>query len=314
VAAGLLLLTMAPNLAWNLRHGFATVAHTVADADLAQTGDGVRSSGSFDLRRAPGFLLAQFGVFGPIPFAALVGGAVVLGLRRGLTPEDTLLLAIALPPLAIILVEAAVSRANANWAAVTYAPGAVLVAAWLLRWRARWALVLALVSQGLAGAVFIGAVASPRFADRIGLANSFKRMRGWRDTAQAIENQARQSGPLSAIAVDDRFLFNAFSYYGRGYLAAQGRPPLKMWVRLNRPGNEAELAAPLTPAAGARVLVASAAPDHLQQELSEFRANSFGPLLQVRLDPKHERQVRLFLGLGFDPPPRLPVNGSPTRP
>ena len=40
-------------------------------------------------------------------------------------------------PLDFVTVQAFVSRANANWSGASYLPGAILVAAWLIRWRAK---------------------------------------------------------------------------------------------------------------------------------------------------------------------------------
>jgi 4-amino-4-deoxy-L-arabinose transferase-like glycosyltransferase len=93
------------------------------------------------------FIGSQFGVFGPIPFAVLVGGAIGLGARRRLQPADLLLLCLAAPPLLTVAAQAFVSRANANWAGVAYIAGSILAAAWLLRWNARRWLIAAVAIQ-----------------------------------------------------------------------------------------------------------------------------------------------------------------------
>ena len=56
-------------------------------------------------------------VFGPLPFAVLIGGGGLMIARRRLKPADLLLLCFAVPPLIAVAGEAFVSRANANWAA-----------------------------------------------------------------------------------------------------------------------------------------------------------------------------------------------------
>ena len=160
--------------------------------------------------------------------------------------------------------EAVAARANANWAGAAYAPGAVLVAGLLDRWRARGWQGAAVVTQGLIAVGFILSVSVPGLADAVGAGNAFKRARGWREDAAAIVAAARsahEQAPLTAVAVDDRFLFNALSYYARD---ADGRPagalpaPLRAWVHLARPANQAEAEAPLTKAFGAHVLAVSA--------------------------------------------------------
>ena len=75
VAIGLILL--APNIAWNARHGFPTLAHTAANADWARA--------HYSLTGVGEFALGQFGVFGPILLTALI---VRLALWRR-DPPDT---------------------------------------------------------------------------------------------------------------------------------------------------------------------------------------------------------------------------------
>ena len=121
---------------------------------------------------------------------------------------------------------------------------------------------------------------------------------------------------LSAIAVDDRFLFNTLAYYGRDFFARPGAPPLTIWLRKNQPGNQAEASAPLTPALGARVLVVSAA----EVKLSEDPDRKMGPraamiaedfvsartvdVSRTRLDRKRMRRAVLILGEDYRPRPK----------
>ncbi|MBW3560077.1 MAG: glycosyltransferase family 39 protein, partial [Proteobacteria bacterium] len=259
-AAGAAVLVWAPNLFWNATHGFATVAHT---ADNAQwSGDQL-----FNLGELVEFAGGQLGVFGPLPFLVLVtGGLAVLvrpRLRRGLRSEDLALLCLTLPPLAIVAVQAFISRANANWAVAAYAPASVLVAAWLVRSQAsrwaRWTLRGAVASQGLLAAVFLAAVISPAAASTLGLDNAFKRARGWEATTRVVTDWAGRR-PWTAVTTDDRFLFNAMAYYGREFWARPDAPPLRMWVRETQPQNQAETEAPLQPSEAGLVLHASLVP------------------------------------------------------
>jgi 4-amino-4-deoxy-L-arabinose transferase-like glycosyltransferase len=315
LAAGAALLLIAPNLAWNAAHGFATVAHLLANTDLVPAPDASPEAASaFDLRQAPGFLASQLGVFGPIPFVVLAGGAVAAVRRGRIAPADRLLLALVAPPLVLVLVQAIAARANANWAAAAYVPASILVAAWLVRWRARLWLVAAVAVQGAAAIAFLVAAARPELADRAGLSNSLKRVRGWAATTEVILARARAEPGLSAVAVDDRFLFAAMTYYGREALAAPGTPPLRMWMRRPWANTEAESAAPLRPAEGRRVLAASLEDVYLDEMRGDFpRATPPRPA-EIPLDPSRRRRVSTFVGETLHPAPRDPRSGLPSRP
>ncbi|HEV7384618.1 MAG TPA: glycosyltransferase family 39 protein, partial [Phenylobacterium sp.] len=113
LAAGTFLLVLGPNLAWNATHGFATLQHTAAAANW--TGRRLFNPGELGE-----FLASQFAAFGPIPFAVLIVGAALLAWRRRLEPADVLLLCFTLPPVAIVAVQAFVSRAHANWSGASY--------------------------------------------------------------------------------------------------------------------------------------------------------------------------------------------------
>lgn len=310
MAAGVMLALWSPNLAWNALHHFQTLAHTAADADwrdpASATAKGV---GLFDPRGAGGFVAGQFLVFGPVPFAALtVGLALVLARRRSLAGPDRLLACLLAPPLVLVFVEAAVARANANWAAAAYAPGTVLAAAWLgedaraRAWRG-WGLGV----QAVLAAAFMVAAADPALADAAGLGATFKRARGWRETTRRVDAFTRglqASGPVDAVAVDDRFLFNALTYYGRDGLGAGGAVPLRMWVHEAQARNQAELEHPLTQALGARVAFASI--PWTREARADFAQAGRVEAAAVPLDRRHARTLTLFEGRGFRPLARLP--------
>lgn len=283
---------LSPNLLWNAQHHFSTLEHTASNAHWGAQIGGLAELGDF--------LGSQFGVFGPLPFAVLIGGGVVMAVRRRLTKEDVLLLCFALPPLVVVAAQAFISRSNANWAASAYVAGSVLAAAWLVRWRAKWWLAGGLGLQALAAALFLTWAAWPRTADAMGVSNSFKRARGWSQTVEAIIDRARREPSLTAVAVDDRFLFNVAAYYGRDYFGKDG-PPLKMWVSGPVPGNQAEAEAPLTAAQGARVLAASLEGVYRDRMAADFARSEVVEISRVRLDPKRTRRTELLIGEGFAP-------------
>ncbi|MFA7263593.1 MAG: glycosyltransferase family 39 protein [Caulobacter sp.] len=302
---------LAPNLIWNANHHFATVGHTAANANLGGK--------LFNPGEMLGFLGGQFGVFGPVPFGVLAGGGAVLAWRRRLRPQDLLLLCFAVPPLAVVTLGALLSRANDNWAASAYVAGAVLAAALLVRWRAKWWLIAGLGLQAALAVFMLLAVAHPAIVDALGRSNDIKRVRGWKQMAEQVVQRAQVeqiNGGLSAIAVDDRFLFNALAYYGRDYIGTPDAPPLAIWLRRSHAGNQAETVAPLTPALGRRVLVVSLEGNQAPRIAADFaRAPTVGVLRQIlsikcaaryRDDEKtynHRclRRETLILGEGFAP-------------
>jgi 4-amino-4-deoxy-L-arabinose transferase-like glycosyltransferase len=309
----------APNIAWNAAHHFQTVAHTASNANLDEDS---RRVGWLDPRGGLGYIVGQFGVFGPIAFGIFLGGAVALWRKKRLLPQDILLLAFAAPPLVIVLIEAVVSRANANWAGAAYGPMAILVAAMLLRWRAFGALIAIVASQGVIAAIFLSVFAFPGLADRAGFANSFKRARGWAASTVVVEQAAETAislgRPLTALAVDDRFLFNALSYYGRdgrGQPAAALPAPLKMWVREAKPHSQAETMAPLVAADGGRVLIVNFTPIYKSEIIADFvRVEPGLQAAVIPLDAKHQRNLTLFVGDDFQRQPRDPRTGRPVHP
>jgi 4-amino-4-deoxy-L-arabinose transferase-like glycosyltransferase len=300
---------LAPNLAWNAGHHFATLSHTADNAHWA-------AGNLFNPMELGRFALTQPGVFGPIPAAVLLAGLAMAKTRRW-ESADRLLLCFAAPPLILVAVQALLARANANWAAAAYPAAVVLAAAWLVRWRARVWIIAALASQAAIAALFMVCVTHPSIADSLGIANSLKRSRGWDATVAGLITRAReeQGGRrLTAIAVDDRFLFNAAAYYGRDYFGHLGAPPLTMWARETHPNNQAEVEAPLTPALGRRVLTASYEGQYGREMAADFRSVSGAEVIGVRLDAKHRRRTELFIGEGFAPRPRDPKTGLPPTP
>lgn len=203
-------LIVAPNLLWNARNGFATFSHTADNANWR----------GFALHpdQALEFLGGQFGVFGPVLFAALLIYCVNWlrdpDRRAGAPEADRLLLAFSLPVLLLIVGQALLSRAHANWAAFAYVPATVLIAAVLLRegWdkllRFSGAFHLAGVLVIAAGAVLAGRIEFPWGAD------PYARVLGWRPLANAAGDRA-EAGGFRAIATDRRALAAELLYYLR---------------------------------------------------------------------------------------------------
>ncbi len=316
VAVAAFAVVWGPNLLWNAGHGFQTVAHTAADADLGRGAREAGAGGRGGLRQAFGFLLSQFGVFGPAPFALLAAAAAAWAGRR-LDGPSRLLLALAAPAIAVVTVEAAVARANANWAGAAYAPGALLAARSAMAAGRGWrrAMATSLLLQAVVAVVFSAAMVAPGLVDAAGLGASLKRARGWRASealARRWRDAAAAGGRVTAVAVDDRFLFNAFAYYGRDGVAAPGGPPLRMWLHEAKAQNQAETAAPLTPAQGGRVVFVSGVWG--RESRWDFGRVEGAHEVSAPVDGRRSRPLLLYVGEGYVRRPRDPVSGLPTPP
>ncbi|MDB5431542.1 MAG: 4-amino-4-deoxy-L-arabinose transferase [Caulobacter sp.] len=298
-------LPVAPNLAWNAAHHFQTVVHTAANANLTH-------GKLFSFSELGQFLGAQFGVFGPVPLLVLLAGLVIAARARVLEAADKLLVCAMAPALIVVTILAFLSRANANWAAIAYVPGVVLAAAWLMRWRqgtgrlallAKGALIATLVIQAAIAGLVVAATVSPRLADKVGAAGSLKRMRGWRQTAEAVVNRAmieQAVRGLSAVAVDDRLLFNSLRYYGRDYFDRPDAAPLRKWSSAGDPPiSQAEAEAGLTPAEGGRVLAVSMVEAKRPMIAADFARTADTQIQRVFLDRNHVRRLDMFIGEGF---------------
>jgi 4-amino-4-deoxy-L-arabinose transferase-like glycosyltransferase len=197
-------IVVAPNALWNLANGLVTFRHVGENIE----GDGV----AVDPLRALGFVAAQFAVFGPVVFAVL---SLAVFRIRSLARADRLMLAFAIPPLALVTTTAVVTHANANWAAAAFVSAAVLAAAILVRRAAtRWLNA----SLALGVAVQILMLGGDTVASRIGLAkplgDPYRRTLGWRALGEAAGQLARQTGAVT-IAGEARPEMAAMLYYGR---------------------------------------------------------------------------------------------------
>ena len=149
------------------------------------------------------FFGSQFGVFGPVLFAALI--VIVALARRSLGERRAALLAcFALPTLAMMLVVSVLSRAQPNWAAPTYVSAMVLVVAWLL-------------GQGRARLVAAGRARHRDRADRLhgarcGAAlrrvlpaqyDPLHRLRGWKPPRRTVGG-CSPAIPARLLMTDDR--------------------------------------------------------------------------------------------------------------
>ena len=225
-----------PNLYWNATNGFATLSHT---ADNAKWGGSL-----FHPLKALEFLGSQFGVFGPILFGAtlIILWRIFQGTNR-LDDPQRLLLAFSLPVILIVTLQAFISRAHPNWAAVAYVPLTIFVTAYMLdpseeRWFRR-----SLVLNGvLAVLIAVGAWQAGQLAIP-GVGDPYARTLGNRqlaaETAEVLRSSNAAGTPFKALLSDGRELTASLLYYGRNK-----KIPLFAWRDGARPRDHFELDRP----------------------------------------------------------------------
>lgn len=258
LVAVIALVLLSPNLFWNAANNFATLNHTAANANL--------KGSLFHPLELLEFWVSQIFIFGPLSLGVLVAALFVtvrnyMSRRTSTTANNTAVLPLALfvlSPLVIISFEALLSRANANWAVSAYIGGALLTAHYGVHYGKRvWTRftrsgVWVNVAMGL---IFTAVGLFPTFADSIGAANAFKRIRGWPETT-AIIVQAAKTGhegqAFQAIALDNRIVFYDLLYYG---IEADSGLPLRMWMNGPFATHHAEKMAPLGATQGPVLLV-----------------------------------------------------------
>ncbi len=250
LALGLGVLLIVPNIVWNYAHAFATLSHTADNANW--------SGSLLHPAKALEFFGSQFGVFGPVLFGAFLVIAW-RAWRTGLPEPDRLLLSFSLPLIAIIVVQALLSRAHANWAAPAYVAATVLVIATMVRDRA-WVWLIGSFALNVAVLVLIavgtstaGHVALPVKTD------PFARTLGWQDLAAAtraeIANAETAGQPFAAVLTDDRAVTAELLYYMRDETT-----PVLAW-REGAPHDHFELTRPFTAATTGPVLLVSLGKD-----------------------------------------------------
>jgi hypothetical protein len=292
VAAMLAALIVAPNLAWNAAHGWATVGHTAANADWGQ--------GGAHLLETASFAAAQFGVFGPVLLVALI---VRLALWRRDPPSgaERYLLAFSAPILVLMIVQSGISRAHANWAAVSYIAATLLVVAWLDRLRKSWPVRLALALQFSAFAAFTvmfanGAEPRPPWLS-IELCKSldiFHQMRGWKPLANDVYRRMDTMPPDASDAADDREVMAELDYNLRGRDF-----PLLMATGGGPPGNQYELQDPVTRATGAHVLLIARYKDRADI-LDRYDRHALTDEWSISIGPGRSRRYFVYELTGFN--------------
>lgn len=239
IAIAIALLCLLPNILWNMQNQFVTASHT---------GDNIGWTGGFPHMKAfAEFFFAQFGVFGPITFGIFLAAIVRLPLE-GSSRAQKLLLCFSVPVLAIVCFQALMSKAYANWAAVTYVAATLLVADLMVNTIPEfWRRLSLSVHLGTLAVIAIAVMFSrPGQLPLPENLKPFDRMHGAREIAAAARQQL-SAREFAAILTDDRRISALMNYYLR-----DSTLPKLAWRSADAPSDHFELTrsfqtAPRTP-------------------------------------------------------------------
>ena len=234
MAVGIAVILIVPNLAWNYQNSFATFAHT---ADNARWGGSL-----FNPTKVLEFFGSQFGVFGPILFA----GLLVISKRAyygEIGRNDRLLLAFALPVIVIVTTQAFLSRAHANWAAVSYVSAAILVTATMVR-ELSWGWLRSSLALHIGIVLLLAVVVSQAGSFRLPNGQDpFSRTLGWENIARATSEQLDKARklrkPYGSVLTLERDLTAELLYYMRA-----DKTPIRAWLPSGRPNDHYQLKQP----------------------------------------------------------------------
>lgn len=196
-----------PNLIWNFDHQLVSFSHT---AEIAQLNREL-----FHPEKLAEFLGGQFLVFGPL----FMSTYIVLALRgHQLLPGSSYRYLLSFSGLVIFvyLVQSLMSRANLNWAIVSYVAATPIIVAYLMQHGRRLYLYLAIAINLAIGIVGYHETALAKLLN-IELnykTDIFASMKGWKEFSQKIA-AVIQSQPDSRLLTDNRRVLAELIYYVR---------------------------------------------------------------------------------------------------
>ena len=200
------------HLNWNYNNSFITAQHTLANANINGEGS--------SFKNLIKFFIEQFIVFGPLTLLFLL---TILYKYNKLSVEERILIFLTFTPLLLVMLQAFISRAHANWAAIAYVPATVLVTLQIVKyWPRTKVIYYGIITISLLFAVLIPLSSKHNF----GL-DPFKKYRGWSNLGLEISN-VYLSYPSAVLITDDRRVMAEALYY------MKNKP--KKWVRWNADG------------------------------------------------------------------------------
>lgn len=223
-----------PNLLWNAANDFASIAHVGDNAKLSE-------GPAWNFNKLAEFFGAQFAVFGPVAFAALIWFSVTARWRHDWSVR--FLVWVAAPLLIAMVIQSFLSRAHPNWAAPSYIAGAVLVSVWALD-AGRVLLLRIGAAIGVVGALALYAGVAVYASDVIERPRAFDPLKKTRHNHAICARADERRGDQRVIAADRRLLADCLFAWKAPLASAQMLPT-------DNPGNHYALVAALDPESAA---------------------------------------------------------------
>ncbi|MEM9320676.1 MAG: glycosyltransferase family 39 protein [Pseudomonadota bacterium] len=206
LALAVFALVISPNVIWNLQNDLVTLSHTADNVNWLGEALQLRPD------RAWEFFGSQFFVMGPLLFAAFLWA--VWQALRGTDWRAKFLVVLSLPILLLVVGQAFLSRAYANWAVTAYVAGIILTVL-IFYDRARLLLVVAMVlNLALAFALPLVLTDAERWQAVDGERLLLRRYVGRADTSAWILSMANREG-VAAIVSGHRDLLADLFYAAR---------------------------------------------------------------------------------------------------
>jgi 4-amino-4-deoxy-L-arabinose transferase-like glycosyltransferase len=205
IPVGVALLILSPNLLWNYQHQGVSFSHT---AEISKLGGEL-----FHPIKLAEFVGGQFVVFGPV-FMAMLLFLLCRGHVANAWVSQRFLLSFGAPVLICYAMLALLTRANLNWAVVSYVAATAVIIDFMLGKK-----LYRLIYAGIALNVAIGLMGyhERAISKTLGIELSYKQdifsqMTGWRELGEKIE-AIRTAHPDSRLLADNRRLLSELVYY-----------------------------------------------------------------------------------------------------
>jgi 4-amino-4-deoxy-L-arabinose transferase-like glycosyltransferase len=196
------LIVISPNIYWNIENGFITLKHVAKDNIEI-------SNRIYNPINGVKFLIEQIGILGLLNFIILA-----IGFYKKLYKDraQQFLLCFSLPVFIIILIQAIVNQANANWAAPAFISLSMYIATVIDKLNLRKLFISSIFLNFI---TFICFVFGSHIINFLSLPNNpYERIDGWRQIAASIK--ANNCNNKQIYLFDDRDIAAEMSYYLQG--------------------------------------------------------------------------------------------------
>lgn len=271
-----LLIFASPNLIWNASNSFVSIGHLGDNANL--------HAPNYQFSKLIEFWLGQVSVLGPLIFIVVISAMRTSIAYRGL------LVAFAIPALAIISFQAFAKEANANWAVVSYPSLVVLASGFLVQAGRGWQkfgiaaqLFNIIISLGLIFILFFDSLGGllPKYGP-------LNRLHGWGGVIQDIR-EVQHSHGIKTVLAPNRSSVALLKWY-----LYDDDIAIEVFDADGRPSNHYEIKYPFTPQSSLPVLALGfdALPD--LPDFIDWEAGITMPETFIGAHP--ERRVFYYIG------------------